>query len=87
MYQLVCHVLPTCIYEVIIGRAFLIATETLSIFRHRITECSFPGFSFLNFGLLGEAHQRIRLEGFLDDQHAVLALPDTGAECNVIEER
>lgn len=58
-------------------------TETMSRFRHRLTKCL---FSVINnaphFGFLGETYQR--LEGTVADAHPVLAIPDTGAERNVM---
>jgi hypothetical protein len=82
-YDLLFHVLPTCIYDVILGNAFLTATETLSKHRRRLTERVFSRTSVFKFGFLGNTCQR--LEGVLADKYPVLAVPDTGAERNVMD--
>ncbi|KAL8767036.1 MAG: hypothetical protein Q9209_006330 [Squamulea sp. 1 TL-2023] len=80
---IICHVLPNCIYDLILGNEFLTATETLSKYRHRITDCFFRTLnSFAHFHFLGETCQK--LQGTLADKHHVLAVPDTGAERNII---
>lgn len=79
-----CHVLPNCIYDLILGNGFLKTTETLSRYRHRLTECFFTVLSkFAHFGYLGDESQR--LHGTLADEYDVLAIPDTGAERNVMD--
>ena len=87
-FKLNFHVLPNCIYDVILGRPFLTITETLSKYRRRFTECVFSMFNVLRFGFLGDTRQV--LEGSLGetqaDKHSVLAGLDTGAECNVMSE-
>jgi len=82
-YDLLFHVLETCIYDVILGSAFLTATETLSKYRRRLTECVFSVARIFKFGFLGNKCHR--LEGILGDKHEVLAVPDTGAERNVMD--
>ncbi len=79
----VCYVLPYCIYDLILGNEFLTATQTLSKYRHRLTRCRFSTFnSFARFAYLGGNSQRLR--GKLADEYDVLAIPDTGAERNVM---
>lgn len=81
---IICHVLPNCIYDLILCNEFLTATQTLSTYRHRFTRCSFPtSNSFTQFCFLGETGQR--LQGTLADAHDVFAVPDTGAERNVMD--
>jgi hypothetical protein len=82
-YDLLFHVLPKCIYDVILGSAFLTATETLSKYRRRLTECVFSMARVFRFGFLGNRCHR--LEGILDGKYPVLAVPDTGAERNVMD--
>jgi hypothetical protein len=78
-----CHVLGTCIYDLILGRRFLAETQTLSKYQHRLSQCVFSAPRSFKFGLLGETF--CRMEGTLGSQEHVLALPDTGAERNVID--
>jgi len=81
--SVVCDVLPRCIYDLILGNGFLTATETLSKYRHRLTQCFFSMSNKLSaFAFLGEGCQV--LEGILADEHFVLAVPDTGAERNIM---
>lgn len=82
--SIICHVLPRCIYDLILGNRFLTATETMSRFRHRLTQCLFPVASKnATFAFLGETFQR--LEGVLAGKYNVLAVPDSGAERNVMD--
>jgi hypothetical protein len=80
---LTCHVLRTCIYDLILGRRFLDETQTLSKYPHRLSQCFFFKQRSFKFGLLGETFRR--MEGTLGSHEHVLALPDTGAERNVID--
>ena len=66
-------------------RSAITATETMSKYRHRLTECLFPSTDAFHFGFLGETCQR--LQGTLADHHPVLAVPDSGAERNVMDLR
>lgn len=83
IYKLVCHVLPHCSYDLILGNAFLVATDTLSRHRRRLTECLFSVVDVLHLSFLGNDCQL--LEGTLADQYTTYALPDTGAEKNVVD--
>jgi hypothetical protein len=83
VFKLVCHVLPHCIYDLILGNAFLTATETMSKYRRRLTECMFSVANVFHLGYLGNYMQT--LKGTLADQYAALAVPDTGAERNVMD--
>lgn len=81
--SILCHVIPRCTYDLILGNGFLTGTKTLTKFCHRMTRCLFSVVNSVpHFGFLGETYQR--LEGTLDDRHSVLAIPDTGADRNVM---
>ena len=55
----------------------------MSKFRHRLTKCLFSIINNVShFGFLGETYQR--LEGTIADTHQVFAIPDTGADRNVM---
>jgi hypothetical protein len=86
IYELVCHVLAKCTYEVILGRVFLSTTQTLSTYRNRLTRCIPSLTTQRNFrvGLCGDTCQR--LIGVIGDKNTVYAVPDTGAEANLIDE-
>lgn len=82
-YKLVCHVLPECTYDLILGKTFLLDTETLSKHRRRLTECLFSVVNMFHFSFLGNDCQL--LKGKLADLYPAYALPDTGAERNVMD--
>ena len=76
--------MPTCNYDLILGSGFLQATEVFTKYRHRLTKCFFSILSnFAHFGFLGETTER--LKGTLGDERDVFAVPDTGAERNVMD--
>ena len=81
--QLVCQVLPNCIYDLILGNTFLTATETLTKHKRRLSECVFSVVNLFHLSFLGNNSQK--LAGTLADQYSALAVPDTGAERNVID--
>ena len=82
-FPILCHVLPHCTYELILGNSFLTATKTLTEFCHRLTKCLFRVVNNIpHFSFLGETCQR--LHGTLADNLLVLAIPDTGADRNVM---
>ena len=83
LYKLKCHVLPHCVYDLILGSAFLMASETLSVHRHRLTECLFSVVNVFHFDFLDTGCQL--LEGRLANQYTIHALLDTGAERNVMD--
>lgn len=88
--KILCHILPQCIYDIILGTEFLADTETMSSkHRSRITKCLFNLPNIFRVGSLGEANQY--LKGELDNGKSlpwrVLAVMDTGAECNLISKR
>ena len=83
VFKLVCHVLPNCVYDLILGNVFLTATKTMSKHRRRLTECVFSVVNVFHLGYLGNFQQV--LEGTLDDRYPSFAIPDTGAERNVID--
>ena len=62
---------------------FLTATKTLTEFCHRLTKCVFSVVNNVSqFSFLGETYQR--LQGTLANKLSVLAIPDTGADRNVM---
>ena len=83
IFNIVCHVLPHCIYDLILGSTFLTATQTISKYRSRLTECIFSVANVFHFGYLGNSQQV--LEGTLADQFITCAISDTGAERNVMD--
>ena len=86
---IVCDVLPACSYKLILGSEFLTATETLSKHKRRLTECIFTTMNVLRFNLLDNYSQRLpgAVGGRDCNAVPVLAVPDTGAEVNVMDER
>ena len=40
-FSILCHVLPYCMYNLILGNSFLRATRTLTEFCYRLTKCFF----------------------------------------------
>ena len=85
IFNIVCHVLPHCTYDLILGSEFLTATETMSKYRRRVTECIFSTANLFHINFLGNDSQYLR--GSLADRYTVIALPDTGADVNVIDKR
>ena len=82
-FSIVCHVISCCTYDLILGNGFLTATKTLTKFCHRLTRCLFSVVNNVpHFNFLGETCQR--LEGTLANKHSVLAIPDTGADRNIM---
>lgn len=81
LYDIVCHVLPECTYDFILGSRFLTATETFSKHRRRFSKCVFSMFNVFHLNFLGGGRQILngKVGGYLVD-----AVPDTGAERNVI---
>ena len=85
--KIVCHVLPNCQYDMILGHQFLKASETMTKFRRRITECMFTMMNVFHFDLLGSSQEYIRgslqkTDGTLEIR--ALAALDTGAEGNIM---
>jgi hypothetical protein len=78
----VCYVIPNCIYDLILGGDFLKVTETETKFVSRLTRCITSTFRHKQFAYLEHGGQG--LDGMLGDGDMVLAVLDTGAECNVI---
>ena len=70
----------------ILGSDFLRITETMSKYKHRLTRCLFKVASYIpHFGFLGGSRQR--LHGQLAGKHDVYAIPDSGADRNVMDLR
>jgi hypothetical protein len=85
-YEIVCHVLPKFIFSLILGRVFLGLTETLSKHRRRFSACVpiLVRQPYFRVGLCGDTCQR--LMGVIGENIVVYAVPDTGAEANIIDE-
>ena len=83
--EVVCHVISNCAYDVILGRRFLSMTETFTKYKHRLTKCLSSAAGVLRINLLDESRQF--LEGTLGDTYKTDAVPDTGAEGNVMDLR
>lgn len=83
--EVVCHVIPNCVYDVILGNQFLSVTETFTKYKHRLTNCLSSAVRVLGFNLLDRSRQL--LEGTLGNRDKVYAVPDTGAEGNVLDLR
>ena len=60
-------------------------TETFTKYKHRLTKCLSSAARVLRFNLLG-ANRQI-LSGTLGNRNKVYAVPDTGAEGNVLNLR
>ncbi len=82
LYDIVCHVLENCTYDVILGSKFLAVTETFSKHLHRLVKCAFNVPKMFHLNLLDGGHQT--LSGKVGG-HQVFASPDTGAERNVMD--
>ena len=57
----------------------------MSKHRRRLAECVFSIANVFHLNFLGNDSQCLR--GTLADKHSVYALPDTGAEANIIDKR
>ena len=84
-FEIDCHVLPTCTYEIVLGSRFLKTTKTLSEYRHRLVDCIFKTTKHCKVNFLGGGLQY--LKGSVDGNCQVLAVPDSGAERNVMDLR
>ncbi|KAG8533929.1 uncharacterized protein KY384_001670 [Bacidia gigantensis] len=82
LFKLTCHVIRDCLYDLILGSPFLTHTQTMSEYRRRLTECVFSISNFFHIGYLGNSSQLLR--GAIADDSPAFAVPDTGAERNVM---
>ncbi|KAL8895293.1 MAG: hypothetical protein Q9207_008229 [Kuettlingeria erythrocarpa] len=90
LMKIVCDVIPNCSYPIILGSSFLAATQTLSKYRRRLTECLFSTSmsNVLQMNYLGDDCQRLFGHiGAETEAFAVAAVPDTGAEGNILDYR
>ncbi|CAF9920878.1 hypothetical protein IMSHALPRED_005028 [Imshaugia aleurites] len=79
--DIVCHVLPQCTYDLILGSKFLTATETFTKHRRRLVDCVFSMFNVFHLSFLDGRGQT--LDGKVGG-YPVSAILDTGAERNVM---
>ena len=78
------HVLPNCVYDVILGGPFLRLTQTLTTFRNRIKR-TLRGMSLRHRVCFTGSTQEM-LSGWANGQ-SVLALPDTGSDICLMSSR
>jgi len=81
--KVLCHVLPNCAYDLILGRKFLATTQTFSKFRRRLVSCLFPCNNASSMNLVGS--NGMTLDGVLENDIQASGIADTGAERNVID--
>ncbi|KAL8952335.1 MAG: hypothetical protein Q9222_001746 [Ikaeria aurantiellina] len=85
--EIVCDVLPYCTYPIILGSAFLTATQTLTKYKRRLTECLFSMMNVFQINFLGNDSQCVLGNlGRGEQAFPVSAVPDTGAERNIMSE-
>ena len=82
LYDIVCHVLPHCTYDMILGSSFMKETETFSKHLHRLVKCAFNVFDVYHLSFLDGGRQTLFGEV---GGYPVFAIPDTGAERNVMD--
>lgn len=90
VFNIVCHVLLQCTYDVILGNQLLLATETMTKYRRRLTESVFYVAKVflpyaLRFNFVGGSRQF--LEGTLAGEQTALAVPDTDAKGKIMDLR
>ena len=82
---IICHVVSRCTYDLILGRKFLNKTRTLTKYRDRLADCLSPRKDVPSIKYLGNKPQR--LVGVIGDLYKAFAIPDTGADRNVMDMR
>ncbi|KAJ4241531.1 hypothetical protein NW757_012230 [Fusarium falciforme] len=81
-YVLDCWIIPGCTNDLVLSRAFLSATKTLTEFKSRVKESMLNNLpKRLRLNLIG--NERQRLWGSLNGRSA-LALPDTGSDVMLV---
>jgi hypothetical protein len=78
----VAHVVRDFTFDILLGGAFLDATETTTRFINRFVGCLFPTRNLWAFYRLGKTTQRF--EGMMGDGIPFLGLPDTGSRRNIM---
>ena len=79
--DIICNVLPQCAYHLILGSNFLTATKTFSKHHRRLVDCVFSVFNLSHFSFSDGSRQTLDSEV---RGHHLFAIPDTGAERNVM---
>ena len=82
LYEIVCHVIQHCTFDVILGSSFLKVTETFSKHLHRLVNCVFNVFNVFHLNLMDGGRQTV--DGQVGNW-SVHAIADTGAERNVMD--
>ncbi|KAM0796708.1 hypothetical protein BDR22DRAFT_510597 [Usnea florida] len=82
LYEILCHVIRHCTYDVILSSSFLAATETFSRHLHRLVRCVFNVFNVSHLNLMDGGRQTV--DGQVGNW-SVHAIADTGAERNVMD--
>ena len=80
--EITCHVLPKCSFDLILGNPFLKATETMSRYRNRLSRCLFRTRNVLGMSYMSGGSGAFL--GLLNGKYQIFALPDSGAERNVM---
>jgi hypothetical protein len=81
IYTLNCWVLPHCVHDIILGRGFLNATQTLTTFKSRIESEVVCRPTSLRLQLVGGLGQQ--MQGYFNDQ-LTTAFPDTGSDVMLV---
>ncbi|KAH9222490.1 hypothetical protein DL95DRAFT_505448 [Leptodontidium sp. 2 PMI_412] len=82
--QVLAHVVKSFCFDILLGRPFLKATQTMEKYIHRFKRCLFPAKNLWAFYRIGETTQRFH--GIMGDDRRIpfAALPDTGSRRNVM---
>ena len=82
-YELKFFVIANCVYDVIIGDDFLQSTQTMSVFRNRLSWVPRPRSALHVRHVNSLGNPSLRIRGKLNER-SISALPDSGAEPNMI---
>ncbi|KAH7330464.1 hypothetical protein BKA65DRAFT_59232 [Rhexocercosporidium sp. MPI-PUGE-AT-0058] len=84
MVQVLAHVVKNFCFDILLGRPFLKATQTMEKYIHRFKRCFFPARNLWAFYRIGETTQRFHGMMANGNQVPFAALPDTGSRRNVM---
>ena len=87
--RVIVDISPYCNYNIILGSKFSTDTQTLSKSRDCLTQCRFPTLDHPQINSLGQDDRRLQtsVDDNLRNTLEVFAVPDTGAEVNVMSKR